>query len=108
MEKIAHNNKSLEFLPTVMNLLMTNKLEGIKVSANEVGLFTNRTVGEMLFDGFHIDLFQQMRDAANRSGIDIPVKSPLVNDTFGLFYLVRLLFNRSIIYYYNYLSLLEK
>jgi hypothetical protein len=47
-------------------------LSNTTISDNEKSLFTNRTVGELLFEGFNLKLFEQIENLAK--SLNIPIK----------------------------------
>lgn len=54
------------------------------ISSTGEKLITRKKVREILFEGYHVKLFEELASYGNNFGVEI--KSPLPNNTFGAFY----------------------
>jgi hypothetical protein len=55
----------------LVRTIAVKALSNRTISDNEKSLFTNRTVGELLFEGFNLKLFEQIENLAKSLNITI-------------------------------------
>ncbi|RWS15760.1 scavenger receptor class B member 1-like protein, partial [Dinothrombium tinctorium] len=77
----AINNVMIQLNTTDLGYVMLDVLKAVLDSLGEP-LFEVHTVGEMLFKGYHVELFERLTTMAKEFGMDTPEKLP--NNTFGL------------------------
>lgn len=79
IEKLHARSKSTP----LMAELLTTAVNNLIASSGEK-LVIRKKVRELLFEGYHVRLFEKIAQDASQFGINIP--SPLPNNTFGALY----------------------